>query len=48
VKDPPSWRRETIKADRRLAKMILIVNSRLSVRPVTADEWRAMLALARA
>jgi predicted RNA-binding protein with PUA-like domain len=39
---------ETIKADRRLAKMILVVNSRLSVQPVTAEEWRIVLALARA
>ncbi len=38
---------ETIKADKRLAKMILVVNSRLSVQPVTADEWRAVLALAK-
>jgi predicted RNA-binding protein with PUA-like domain len=38
---------ETIKADRRLAKMILVVNSRLSVQPVTAEEWRIVLALAR-
>jgi predicted RNA-binding protein with PUA-like domain len=38
---------ETIKADRRLAKMILVVNSRLSVQPVTAEEWRIILALAR-
>jgi predicted RNA-binding protein with PUA-like domain len=37
---------ETIKADQRLAKMILVVNSRLSVQPVTADEWRVVLALA--
>ena len=38
---------EAIKADRRLAKMILVVNSRLSVQPVIAEEWRIVLALAR-
>jgi predicted RNA-binding protein with PUA-like domain len=38
---------EAIKADRRLAKMILVVNSRLSVQPVTAEEWRIVLALSR-
>ena len=38
---------EAIKADRRLAKMILVVNSRLSVQPVTAEEWRIVLALTR-
>ena len=32
---------------RRLAKMVLVVNSRLSVQPVTEDEWRVVLALAR-
>lgn len=37
---------EAIKADKRLAKMVLVNNSRLSVQPVTADEWRAVLALA--
>ena len=36
---------ETIKADKRLAKMILVVNSRLSVQPVTADEWRIVFAM---
>ncbi|THD47580.1 MAG: EVE domain-containing protein [Bradyrhizobium sp.] len=39
---------ETIKGDRRLAKMILVVNSRLSVQPVTAEEWRIVLSLAHA
>ena len=43
----PSWTLATIKADKRLAKMILVVNSRLSVQPVTADEWRVVLALAK-
>ena len=30
---------EAAKAERRLAKMILVVNSRLSVQPVTDGEW---------
>ncbi len=30
---------EAIKADKRLAKMALVANSRLSVQPVTEDEW---------
>ena len=30
---------EAIKADKRLAKMELVVNSRLSVQPVTDAEW---------
>lgn len=29
-----------IKAEPRLAEMVLVKNSRLSVQPVTADEWR--------
>ena len=29
-----------IKADPRFAEMVLVKNSRLSVQPVTADEWR--------
>jgi predicted RNA-binding protein with PUA-like domain len=36
---------ETIKADKRLSKMILVVNSRLSVQPVTDAEWRVVYAL---
>jgi predicted RNA-binding protein with PUA-like domain len=36
---------ETIKADKRLAKMILVVNSRLSVQPVTDEEWRIVFAM---
>ena len=35
----------TIKADKRLSNMALIKNSRLSVQPVTADEWEMVLAL---
>ena len=30
---------EAVKAEKRLAKMALVANSRLSVQPVTADEW---------
>jgi predicted RNA-binding protein with PUA-like domain len=29
-----------IKADPSLANMVLVKNSRLSVQPVTADEWK--------
>ena len=31
---------DAIKADERLADMVLVKNSRLSVQPVTDDEWR--------
>lgn len=31
-----------IKADRSLAEMVLVKNSRLSVQPVSADEWLAV------
>jgi len=31
---------DVIKAQKTLSKMVLVVNSRLSVQPVTADEWR--------
>ena len=30
----------SIKADAKLANMVLVKNSRLSVQPVTADEWK--------
>ena len=30
---------DTIKAEPRLAEMVLVKNSRLSVQPVTAEEW---------
>ena len=30
---------EAVKSDKRLASMVLVTNSRLSVQPVTADEW---------
>ena len=33
------------KADGRLAGMVLVNNSRLSVQPVTEDEWRAVCEL---
>lgn len=31
---------DQIKADERLSEMVLVRNSRLSVQPVTAEEWR--------
>ena len=36
---------DTIKADPRLADMVLVRNSRLSVQPVTAEEWQHSRAL---
>jgi predicted RNA-binding protein with PUA-like domain len=36
---------DTIKADPRLAGMVLVNNSRLSVQPVTAAEWKTICAL---
>ena len=36
---------EAIKADPRLADMVLVKNSRLSVQPVAPDEWRMICAL---
>jgi predicted RNA-binding protein with PUA-like domain len=44
VKTPVSL--AAIKAEPRLAKMSLVNNSRLSVQPVTEDEWRIVLELA--
>ena len=38
---------DQIKADPRLADMVLVKNSRLSVQPVTEDEWNAVRALGR-
>ncbi len=35
----------TIKADNRLSNMALIKNSRLSVQPVTAEEWEMVMDL---
>ena len=37
-----------IKADKDLAEMVLVKNSRLSVQPVTAAEWARVLTLAGA
>ena len=36
---------EAIKADPRLEDMVLVKNSRLSVQPVSDDEWRMICAL---
>lgn len=36
---------ETIKADQRLKAMVLVNNSRLSVQPVTIDEWKIVCEL---
>ena len=36
---------DDIKADERLAGMVLVKNSRLSVQPVTADEWQIICTL---
>ena len=36
---------EAIKADRRLKNMVLVNNSRLSVQPVTAEEWKIVCEL---
>jgi predicted RNA-binding protein with PUA-like domain len=36
---------EAIKAEPKLAEMVLVKNSRLSVQPVTAAEWRAVCAM---
>jgi predicted RNA-binding protein with PUA-like domain len=32
----------TLKAEKAFADMVLVKNSRLSVQPVTADEWKAI------
>lgn len=37
---------DMIKADPRLSEMVLVRNSRLSVQPVTADEWQVVCGLA--
>ncbi|MEL7166181.1 MAG: EVE domain-containing protein [Pseudomonadota bacterium] len=37
---------DMVKADERLAEMALIRNSRLSVQPVTEDEWRVVCEMA--
>jgi predicted RNA-binding protein with PUA-like domain len=36
---------DAIKADERLSEMVLVKNSRLSVQPVTDEEWRIIRAL---
>ena len=36
---------DRIKQDERLSGMVLVKNSRLSVQPVTSDEWRAVCEL---
>ena len=36
---------DDIKGDERLAEMVLVKNSRLSVQPVTADEWQIICTL---
>ncbi|MEM9585565.1 MAG: EVE domain-containing protein [Pseudomonadota bacterium] len=36
---------DQIKADERLSDMVLVKNSRLSVQPVTAEEWSIVIAL---
>ncbi|HEV2896432.1 MAG TPA: EVE domain-containing protein [Pseudaminobacter sp.] len=38
VPNPPTL--DQIKANEKLSKMVLVVNSRLSVQPVTPDEWK--------
>ena len=37
---------DQIKADDRLSNMVLVNNSRLSVQPVTAEEWRIVCEMA--
>lgn len=37
---------EQAKSDPRLAEMVLVKNSRLSVQPVTSEEWAIMMELA--
>ncbi len=44
VKNPVTL--DMIKEDPRLAEMVLVKNSRLSVQPVTPDEWNIVLELA--
>ena len=36
---------DDIKADERLGEMVLVKNSRLSVQPVTAEEWQIICAM---
>ncbi|MEL6100692.1 MAG: EVE domain-containing protein [Pseudomonadota bacterium] len=44
VKSPVTL--DQIKGDERLAEMVLVRNSRLSVQPVAEDEWQIICALA--
>ena len=37
---------ETVKAEPRLAQMALVTSMRLSVQPVTEEEWAVMMELA--
>ena len=37
---------DAIKGDPRLSEMVLVRNSRLSVQPVTAEEWRILCGMA--
>ncbi len=37
---------DQIKVDPKLSEMVLVKNSRLSVQPVTADEWKHVCKLA--
>jgi predicted RNA-binding protein with PUA-like domain len=36
---------DAVKAEPRLADMVLVKNSRLSVQPVTPEEWRTVCAM---
>ena len=38
---------EEIKADATLAKMMLVTHGRLSIQPVTPEQWKGVLALAK-
>ncbi|WP_237480568.1 EVE domain-containing protein [Lichenibacterium dinghuense] len=48
VRDLPPVTLERIKRDPRLAEMVLVKNSRMSVQPVTEAEWDVVLELAEA
>ena len=45
LKDPVTL--DQIRADPRLADMVLVKNSRLSVQPVTPDEWQIICILGK-
>ena len=36
-----------VKAEKRLSKMALVSNSRLSVQPLTASDWKLICAMAQ-